>query len=219
MGTPQCSARRAGHQPFHPHGPPNLGTLSPRSQVLSGAPRAMVKLFRLGRWGHGRGMSQARRDCEVGRCWQEGWEDTDGSGRCSSHSHPWAGDAAGTTRARTPSPHTARSGVGVTQVPSVPSPLPTALAHPGTGGSPDVGLVLVVLAGKVARRALVGDAHHGDLLAVACQVARRGAAAALLAVLHRRVWGHAPIGMAALPWAPPWGQPAGPPAPHHLPSV
>lgn len=91
---------------------------------------------------------------------------------------------------------------GDPQIPSVPPPAPW--------GSPNVGLVLVVLAGQVARRALVGDAHHGDLLAVAGQVARRGAAAALLAVLHRRVWGHAPLGTAAHTPPPPKSLPPGP---------
>lgn len=50
--------------------------------------------------------------------------------------------------------------------------------------SPDVGLVAVVLASEVPGGALVGDAHHGDLLAVAGQVAGCGADTALLGILN-----------------------------------
>ena len=150
----------------------------------------------------------------MGRCRQEGWEDMDGSGRCSSGSHPRAEDAAGTMRARTPTLHAeCQDPLPACCQEWGGGSLPTSLAHASTGNSPDVGLVLVVLAGEVARRALVGDAHHGDLLAIARQVAWRGAAAALLAVLHRRVWGHTPIGMAAPPQPPPRGHPAGPQSP------
>lgn len=49
----------------------------------------------------------------MGRCYQEGWEVRNVSGRYSSRSHSWAEDAARTVCGRTCSLYAGRSGVGV----------------------------------------------------------------------------------------------------------
>lgn len=56
------------------------------------------------------------------------------------------------------------------------------------GALPDVLLRLVVLLGQVLSRGFAGDLHHGELFAVAGDIAGHLTDTILIVLLHQEIW-------------------------------